>query len=1472
MPSSRDNFPKPVIRKLAERVGYRCSCPDCRRPTFGPSSETGASVNLGKAAHITAATNGGPRYDPTLSSEERRSIQNGIWCCTRDADLIDKDAAAYPVTLLRQWKAEAEKLAAIEAFTDQPRQESRIIIEMSEEDRDFLRALGLAPEDTTDTIQQRLAEAARNDIQAFVNRQDAPAHAIPLDLTLVGTSGEVPTSLAGLAKGISVTGTVALVSPPGTGKTTTLIQLAETILGDGNKVAVYVPLVEWEGTRDQWFDTLTRRSAFQSFRPQHFRQLAYEGRLVLLLDGWNELSSEATSQAHRQLSALQRDYPQLGVVLGTRQQVHSIEGSIVRVEPLHEDQQLDLARQIRGSDGERLIDQAWRTLGLRELVTIPLYLKAMLLGVRGDTLPDTKDAVLTSFVQQHESAPEKAVLLRDKLQGVHREILTAIASTANANRATTLTERQSRRSVADAVKQLQASGQLTTPLQPATVLDMLVDSHLLVRTSAAGDVAFQHHQFQEWYASFSVEQLMLDAASRNTDARKTLRETVIDWPSWEESILFACERLSRKDRQGVATVAGTIIDTLGIDPLLAAAMIQRSAPDVWSAARERVMSFVGQWHTPGHADRAVNFMIMTGKADFASEVWPFLEHPDNQVYWRVLRLADPFRTSVLGTEAVLRLAALPDAHRGDVLAEIAHQSGYDGMDLAADIASKDKNPRVVVDVLEALEFRGAMRHVTSILAQADDPVWQELANRRVVRDLTDPAQRTRLAAMRRSGVENERNPIKQAHLLLHCRVEGINVEEHLHRVLTSETLLAAPDKGRSLVQEVADRFPAVAVQSLVSRLQAGQDVPNGVDEILDHAPVVDSGPIADAAMTPGSSRESSHAVRRLIGPTTVGKMIDAFVALRASLKGKPYNKERSDESSACEDTIIESRQESFLPALIARAHTKDVQAITALAELLHLHGRQINYPPMVLSPEDRGHLVTIILRWSETLLETPGATRHDIVHAVRAMQRVPSPQFVPLIDKMLQRDIAETAKEMEQKPAGRMSYDNWYRATLAAIGDEQVSSLMKAYLPDLRFGVEAAHVLLDMWHRVNPSQADRRLHVWYDYSGVKVRRDRMGKHPPVSSEAAEAIWDVVHRYGRSNEPPEWQRHAVKLACTAMRMPLGISRPEVETLSRLPLPYAAKRSLFVVSAMSGVVLSADMLTAAVGELLHDAKTQPWRLEENSGEAITWIELFAFSDEPLAVLNALDLLPPDHRVPHRLRRLLDALGQSPHPDALEVLKVLAERDPRIADDDDWIGALVRMDSVEAARTLLDSLCNGVLSGRQHQSRRHLADRLGAFARAHPAFRTELLASYSVAGTSRSQDILEAALLELVDPDAVLTVVRGMAARGAAFDYRLSRALLNLAIGQTPSVHWANAVERFSVPLTAFRRQLFALLADEKQFGLARECLEEIDELRDEYGRINDEPRHPDVTSGKPWPILPEHTPTPSTLRGVPTRESG
>lgn len=110
----RDDFPLTVKDLLAKRVGYRCSNPECRQPTSGPQEDPAKVVNIGVAAHITAASADGPRFDGLLSIEERKSHDNGIWLCQNHGKLVDNDSVKYSPALLRAWKRIAEQLATLE--------------------------------------------------------------------------------------------------------------------------------------------------------------------------------------------------------------------------------------------------------------------------------------------------------------------------------------------------------------------------------------------------------------------------------------------------------------------------------------------------------------------------------------------------------------------------------------------------------------------------------------------------------------------------------------------------------------------------------------------------------------------------------------------------------------------------------------------------------------------------------------------------------------------------------------------------------------------------------------------------------------------------------------------------------------------------------------------------------------------------------------------------------------------------------------------------------------------------------------------------------------------------------------------------------------------------------------------------------------------------------------------------------------
>ncbi len=1463
--SNRDNFSEKTKRTLAERVGLRCSSPGCERPTHGPSLCDTDRVNIGVAAHITSASAGtkekpGPRYDPLLTSAKRKDITNGIWLCQNCAKLIDSDIKSFPVALLLQWKKDAEALA-FEAVATSGAIRQRTAMKLDDADKEYLKSLTLPNEDDISTISERMNIAAAIDIATFRSAREWPSYEIPLNLTLLGKSEQTTVTLDGIAKAVASTDGVCFISPPGTGKTTSLVQLADTII-DSGQIAALVPLSEWSDRQESFFEFLIRRNAFHAFQQQHFMQLAYHGRLVLLLDGWNELNSDARKRAHHDLKTLRREFTQLGIVIGTRRQAIPISGAIIKIEGLSNDQQLKIACKLRGQEGEALIDQAWRTSSLRELISIPLYLNTLITITPETEFPKTKEEILNAFVTQHENAPEKKEILHTALLSFHKDMLIGLAVEMNQNASPSLTDDNARPVISKVVKKLQASQQLTTPLQPTTVLDVLVNTHSLIRGNE--NISFQHQQFQEWYASFEVERLMIAAANGNVEAQASLRSDVLNWLAWEESVLFACERLS-KEPDSVKAVAAAIIDALTVDPMLAAEMIYRSNQQTWEHIHKKVVEFVKRWHQPDKIDRAVRFMITCGRPEFAEYIWPLVSNSDSQVYLHAIRFARYFRPSVLGSNVKEKLEALPEDTRGSVIGEIAYHSSFDGIELATAIAKNDSNPSVVAKILQLLRYSNADHHIADILTTASDQVWKRIALDDYPEKLIDVQQNERLIKMRKEIIAEETDAIRIINHLIEGKLVDEKAEERITQLIKSPDFPIENSYARVTLENALRTFPSAAESGMLQRIVSGLKLPFRAEKLLRNIKHIDSGPITDVALDKTIPENQENVAWSIVGPVTVGKMMDALLAINDECNSNDRRSTDSEhkEIRRLENAIASSRETSFHKALLERANTDNPFHIKLMADLIARHGGEHEKERFQLCTDIEEQLSSVIKEWINVMLTSPDATRHQFYNIARAIRRVPRTQFVLDLQKLLERDFEEREKEIEEfkkthvRTSGAcMCYTMQYRQAFAAIGDSSVVALMKHYLPDTRqgsfaeFGFDAACVLLEIRKRSQLSEKDEMFSGWPDFSNAKEHRKiRENKEEELPTcEFAETIFKEVRKLGQPDNDDLLQRHALKLAKVALSMPYGIKNTEIDLLVSLPQPYAYKRDLLSALAIAGEMLSADMLLEGFHELLECAKKEKWRVGGNQCEVMYWVELFAFSDRPLAIIDILHLLPKDYRFPRDYNRLLTALGYSPHSESLEVLKTLAENIPEMFNEYEWLNAVMRLETLESAQAVLNLICDGKIDNRHRDfGDRRLLEQFANIVGNFPSLHDKILQRYEKSSGGRPRAILEAILIEVGDANTVLAIIRSRGERMEYYDSRLARAIEKIAIGQEPVKDWPGAYEEFSVPLTDFRKELFAIsLAGGKQAELAEACLDKIEMLRDEHGRINDEPRHPDINS--------------------------
>ena len=190
-------------------------------------------------------------------------------------------------------------------------------------------------------------------------------------------------------------------------------------------------------------------------------------------------------------------------------------------------------------------------------------------------------------------------------------------------------------------------GQITVEAsQPNAVLDVLVNRHVLMRIGDPAGYSFQHQQFQEWYASHFVEHLDVGKLSADVASRDKLegghsqisrhggriyplrvraagawrpqnsRKPVVRpfWPRSRSIPLSRAEMIFPFDRRLSGRASASTIQGLG-----------RSAGT-----------------TPGIVDRALRFMITSGRPEFLDQVWPLITHENDQVHLSALRAGSRF--------------------------------------------------------------------------------------------------------------------------------------------------------------------------------------------------------------------------------------------------------------------------------------------------------------------------------------------------------------------------------------------------------------------------------------------------------------------------------------------------------------------------------------------------------------------------------------------------------------------------------------------------------------------------------------------------------------------------------------------------------------------------------------------------------------------------------------------------------------
>ena len=1441
--NSRDEFAEGTKRRIAKQASWLCSYPSCRIFTVGSNSDGDDVINVGTACHICAAAPGGPRYDPSMTPEQRKSPDNGIWMCRNHGTAVDAKDSSFTVKILHEWKAEAQ-------------QESwRRVVEGD-------APLSLGEQTPSDAeLRERLHVAAAADLEVYRRSDNWPSVAIELTAEVHGLDGAIGTSA--LATALTTLDDLVLVAPPGVGKTTTLIQIAESALSGRIASPILVPLGEWSVSDTSLVDSILSRPAFREISEGDLRSVAAKPGVLLLLDGWNELDGLARDRARAQITRLQLELPELNLLVSTRRQSLDVpfRGTRIELLPLDGAQQLQIARGHKGDTGEHLLDQAWRVDGLRELVTIPLYLSALLSLPEDAQFPTTKEEVLRRFVNVHEDDDAHAAALARVTLGLHSRFLEGLAETATRCSTTSLAESVARKSIFETDDTLVAEGQITDRPQPQAVLEALVSHHVLIRGSGTGTYSFQHQQFQEWYASLAVERLIRVSAD-DESARALLKAEMLNLPAWEEAVLFACERLSRGDVNEQDAAASAVLEALTVDPFLAAEMVCRSTDAVWSRVEGEIRKLVERWHTPGEIDRALRFMVNSGRSEFLDLVWPLFTHDEEDVQLRALRVGRRIPSSLLGSDAAERIAALQSRVRRELVYELALKGDFAGMELAASIATSDSDLEVKTAAVNAFSFRGADRHMTEVLLSASDATFDLVVRKVSFYGGTSETVKTGLAAARERWRDAIQDPGERLNWLVQERECG-DCHSEVVTLIAELEIDSRERRNVDLVHQASRRFPAPVAEGLLQRVRQDRALPYYAPELLATSGLeLEEDDLVDIALGGGRNSTRAESAASVLGPRGVSRLLDTYFSVKKLTRDDNgrFDETASDRYFSIQDRLRHSQVSNLLTAIGERASTASSAELAGMADLISRRSEDAAQEGKGFGAVDLEAASNFAEDWAARLLHSSDATRAQLASIATLVSRVPNVKLLPQLKQLLDRDLSEWRAFNEQARAvhfrggdatneARMSWTLQYRRAFDAIRGPETTALVCEYLPDMDFGVDAALLLAGRWRAENEPSDGSRFRMSPDFSRVTEKRSEISIAPTRSSAEAEAIFGAIEQVLAEEPSGKMKQHAVALAAVAVALPHG-ERGEIIDEIVAFADRCPRARLLNNLVLSGKIVDVDLVTQGIDDVFEAAEEAQWILTDRN-ELGEWLRLLPFSNRPSEALRAVQALPEQYRAPNSLKEMVVAFGFAADDEAESTLFALAESDQRLYAHSSWRDAVTRRGTLSSAIRLVELAAQGTFNANSNADQEGMVTRIARLIGEQAELRGHIYSLLNSGGEVPGTRLLLQAVASNPDAEGVLVLVRfeidgwrELASWGV---------LMHVVAQSVPSVSWKGAYEVHSLPAAELRRELMAMTTDGGPNDAAARCLRLIDRIRDDYGTPESEPRHPDLGSGIAWPMI-------------------
>jgi hypothetical protein len=1359
--------------------------------------------------------------------------------------------------------------------------------------------LGIAPSMTPELAPayERAREAA-NDVadnwDRMVRRTDRPL--ISLIAFKLNEKDEVieTVTTASLNTVLSEGQRIVLEAPAGSGKTTTLVQVARDVL-DAGGLAFLVDLPDWVRSGKGVLSYVASRPPFASrdLDAKELSKLRGPRPPIFLLNGWNEVPIAGAEEADVAVRELDRSFGAAIVVVATRRHslVPQLRGSFrLELRPLGRPQRDEYLRLALGDSEHDLRVKLNNSRVLDSITRTPLFLAEVVdLYRSGKDIPPTKMGVLGGVMDAIEQSPEHQTALRQApLRGRAGDYLRALSMEMTGRGETSIVEANARGVVSSVSERLLAAKQIAEVPHPGDILDELSKRHVLVRAKD-GEISFrfQHQQFQEFFAARGLRAHLNDLVrEKDPHEDRNFLVSYVNEPRWGESLRLLAEDIgaSGGDKIMVEVGAKLVRMALEVDLIFAGELARCCGPAVWSEVREEMGGRFRLWHDvpdARHNQCALAAMLATGSEDFKDIVVPLMKNPTDQIL-AVYHSDAGLLPSSLGPRWVEVVQGWAEDARLNFILQLANDPWL--ADTVEQLALADSSPQIKWNAARALSWYGFTEKVEKLLSPLGDGDFLT-ALHSLDTDEIPASLRQRAIDVAEAKYAETSDHFERLQTLHFLRKLGAKqIAERMKAELDGldKKQLEAGNAGPTkwAMDELRESDPQWVSEWLARKFLEGSTRFGGWNEMVTQIPAAERDRLLERFTNELLDANEKQRVLSILATTAdeglVARLFESACELHRELMIGPsrdmakwnFFRQQQDLLQAIAPKII---LDALSPKL---ERDPEVTEFGLLTDVLGRLSPTRTDTETALPDEARQKLHAYLKRAVERAADPNGLPASVRAHLAFLLAQVGGPSDIPDLRRLVTADSIRYRDMRAAWLKGDRSGDNvgyvvLYMSAVMAADPEHGDQVLLEMLSEEQYERFVAEELV---RRAKKSKAQPTLgirppafeKVWVAREGKETEEyveERRSRYADALRALIEKI--LVERAAATDKRPSEYR-LKPIGASLAALDARRSAKLILEVMAFPAGYDAYSRVDSVQSLifAGVRMTLPEMMNVLGPAIEQARRDLGNSDQNRWLMDRCLSVLPFVDPPEEGIAKIKEILAGLRFfyPHDSRGVVAALGASRCADAMDLLLQLAKPDRSAVAQigDEWIKAVAQLGGKRSNEVLLSFVDpNQKLFTKEfvpdYQHGNVLARLLADRAEHDSEFKAELLrlASGELPQTKRMllaktfsffqrEDDLVAGLCVLRDDESALP-------------FELLQSIENAFLERRPYGPDGHAYALAPRGSNALRKRLLEMAqTDPLRKHSAFALLGQIEVWRLEHGRPMDEPRHPAIESGAYWPI--------------------